>query len=301
MIHPDILSRLPDPARQKLLLLDGLSDEALDLADAAQSRLNDLAARRGYPGGPEANPTVARLGAVVATQERRREELFGLVNGVVAWLRGVPPLIEIEIAAAPSPPSLAEEGESLTPEEAVMKLRGKLTELTMERMATMNAPPPRDEIRRALNAQIAKLAAAAVPTLKLGRGRVEVLFGDPRGGFEIGAAWVAGLLAWIYPGALMSQIDELIDAAVPDNGAALTDDRRQAELARLDGEIDALERVEENLISEAFERGGADILRRRNASPMAVLGVRLPKPLARERPVRLRHRLAGPAEARAAE
>lgn len=301
MVHPDILVRLPDAARQKLLLLDGLSDEALDLAQSAQGRLNDLAARRGYP---EDNPTVARLGAVIATQDRRRQELFNLVNAVQTWVRALPPaeIAPLEIVAAPAPPSLLADGDqSLTPEAAVMRIRSQLGDLTVERMAAASAPRPKDEIRAQAHAQMAKLAAAARPVLRLERGRAEVVFGDPRGGFEVGAAWVAGLIALVYPGAMADEVDRLIDAAVPDDAATMTEFEQQAELARLDTEIDALQRVEEALIEAAFSQN-VDILRRPNASPDAVLGVRLVKPAVAPRRER-RPRLPGPllAGAKAAE
>jgi hypothetical protein len=44
MVPADILQRLPDgPPREKILLIDGLAADALDMADSAQGRLNNLA------------------------------------------------------------------------------------------------------------------------------------------------------------------------------------------------------------------------------------------------------------------
>jgi hypothetical protein len=80
---------------------------------------------------------------------------------------------------------------------------------------------------------------------------------------------------------------------------SMTMDEQREELNKLDAEIEALGRSEESLVCAAFERG-VDVLRRATADPACVLGVRLPpKPVA-ARPAR-RQRLAGPAEARAAE
>ena len=66
MIPPDILAKLPDAARQKLLLLDGMSDEALDIAESAQGRLNDLARRYS---GVDTSANAARIGAVIADSD----------------------------------------------------------------------------------------------------------------------------------------------------------------------------------------------------------------------------------------
>ena len=74
VIHPDILARLPEGApREKLLLLDGLAADALDAADSAQGRLNNLG--RMHPGSGDANPNVVRLAAIVAMQSDRHQAL----------------------------------------------------------------------------------------------------------------------------------------------------------------------------------------------------------------------------------
>ena len=109
-------------------------------------------------------------------------------------------------------------------------------------------------------------------------------------------AYVVGLMAWLdferMDRALSSLVDDLPD------GEAMTDEEQREELSKLDAEIDAL-RTEELLIESSLERG-VDILRRSNADPPSVLGVR-PKPAAPVvRPARMR-RPPGPVEARAAE
>ena len=70
-------------------------------------------------------------------------------------------------------------------------------------------------------------------------------------------------------------LDELVEAALPDDGEAMTTEDQQKALAELNAEIEALGRAEENLIEAAFA-GGVDILRRSAADPACVLGVRCP-------------------------
>jgi hypothetical protein len=89
MIPEDVLFRLPASAVEKLLLLDGLTADALDGSRAAQNRLNEIG--RMARGGPvDDNPNVARLGAMVATMNDRHEALSGLCMAIIRWRRALP-------------------------------------------------------------------------------------------------------------------------------------------------------------------------------------------------------------------
>jgi hypothetical protein len=299
IIHSDILERLPVQGRSKLQLIADLAADALADADAAQSRLNDLA-RRSRPDGVGEDPSVVRLAAKVEVQTDRHQALFGLFNACQRWLRSLPPAVELEVVAAPGPPpDIVGKDEMVTAEEAAMRLRSRLAQLTIERMEVANAPEPKADIKRAIRAQMANLAADSGPTLRAERGKVEAVFLDHRADFGITPSWVAGVLCWLLPTEMAKALDAMVDAAIPDDGSSMTMDEQRAALEALDREIEVLERSEESLIETAFTRG-VDVLRRQSASPAAVLGVRLPK-LALS-PRRERRRFAGPAhEARAAE
>jgi hypothetical protein len=265
LIAADILARLPDQARQKLLLIDGLSDEALDIAQGAQARLNDLARR--YPGAEE-NPSVPRLGAVIADAEHRRSELFDLVTACQRWVKAVPEGVELDVVAA-EPPS--GEGEA-APEEAVVRLRTKIGELAIERLRVQHLPEPKAIIKQAFRAEVARLAADARPWLNLERGRAGPVFHDRQADFGLSPRFVAGLLCWLFPDAMSERLDAELDQEVA-AAAAMATDEQERELSRLEAEIEALGRQEEALIEAAFARG-VDILRRGRADPACVLGVR---------------------------
>ena len=300
MIGPDVLQRLPEGApREKILLLDGLAADALDAANSAQGRLNNLG--RMHPAAGDLNPNIARLGVIVATQSDRHQALSILVGNCQRWVRSVPSHLLIEIAAAPAPPSLLADGEqSLTPEECVERIRAKLAALVPERLHVQRAPEPREVLKARLRQQMAKLAAHAKPVLQLQRGAADVaLFRDPVPDIILHEAWIVGLMAWLDFEAMDRALSSMVDA-LPDD-EAMTDDEQRQTLADLAAEIDALERTEEDLITTALERG-VDILRRSSVSPPCVLGVKLPAPkpvMRRER----RQRLPGASaeEARAAE
>jgi hypothetical protein len=283
VIAPDVLQRLPPAAQSKLLLLDGLSDELLARADSAQAQLRNLARRR-YP-GVEDDPSVPRLGAVVADAEHRREELFRLVGACVQWVRSIPehalPLEAVAVDVSPRNNGESADGSARSsPEEAVMKIRAEIGELTLERMEVAQLPEPRPIIMAAFRAEVARLAAAARPALSFERGRARPLFQHPD---FIGPEFVAGLLSWLFPDKMTERLDEMVAAEI-DDMAAMASDEQERELARLDGEIEALGRQKEALIEAAFARG-VDVLRRANASPQAVLGVRL-RPVVAARPMR---------------
>ena len=254
MIGPDVLQRLPEGApREKLLLLDGLSADALDMADGAQGRLNNLG--RMHPAAGESNPNIARLGAIVAVQTDRHQALSILVANCQRWVRSVPAHLLIEIAPAPPAPSLLEDGEeSLTPEECVERIRAKLAALVPERLHVQQSPEPKEVLKARLRSQIAKLAAHAKPVLQLQRGAADVaLFRDPVPDVILHEAWIVGLMAWLdferMDRALSSLVDDLPD------GEAMTDEEQTKALIDLDAEIDALQRTEESLIEAACARG----------------------------------------------
>ena len=197
MIPADILARLPDQARSKLLLLDGLAADALDASDAAQGRLNNLG--RQYPAVVDANPNVARLAAIVEVQTHRHQELFNLVNACQRWVRALPPQAELEVVAIDPPPQL--DGETIeSVEEAVTRIRAKLAELVVERLEVSRAPEPKSVIKQPLREQMRQLAAHAAPTLRLERGKAEAaIFRDQVPDVSIHEAYLVGPIAWLDP------------------------------------------------------------------------------------------------------
>ena len=200
MIPGDLLAKLPDPARAKLQLIADLAADAMADADAALTRLNALARRHG---SSDDDPGVVRLSAKYEMQSHRHQQLFSLANAIERWLRSLPPAAELEIAAASGPPpSLIEEGEMVTAEEAAMRLRAKIGELTVERMRVSQAPEPKADIKRAMRAQVARAwprrQADAASRARQGRG------GVPRScsaDFGISPTYLVGHAGWFDPGA----------------------------------------------------------------------------------------------------
>jgi hypothetical protein len=286
MIHPEVLERLPEPARQKLLLIESLSDEALDLGSSAQTRLNDLA--RKYPSLSGDSPNVARLAAAAADADHRRAELHSLISSCVRWVKSLSPDAPLDVIPTPAPMAIAD-GETPTPEEIVTKIRSRIGELTIERLEVQKLPEPKSVLKQRLRAQVAKLAEQAKPVLQFDRNKADVaVFADPKADFGLSPGYLAGMLAWLDGDRLIAKLDEMIDAAIDDTDA-LTSEQQAQELAELSAQIEVLGRQEEALIEAAFAQG-VDVLRRARADPACVLGVRAriaaPVARARARPVR---------------
>jgi hypothetical protein len=266
-IPSDVIERLPDLSRAKLLLIDGLAADALDASRSAQNRLNEIGRRRGGPSADD--PNVTRLGSMATTQNHRAETLASLAAACVRWIRALPEGVALE-PVSPKPPELSK-GES--PEAKVMAIRAKVAELSVERASVMQAPPLKADMRRQVRPFVEGLAKRGQPRLRLERGKpFEAMFVDDAKDFGIHEGFIAQTLAWLAGGTMIERLEGMVDA-MPERGA-LSDPEQTQRLAALGSEIEALERDEEALIEAAFA-DGLDILRRRNASPGAVLGVRV--------------------------
>ena len=269
MIDIGLAQRLPDPARRKLRLLNGLAMSADAVAEAAARQLNKLDGD---------DPNVERLQRTVEEQEHRRAQLFELVGSCTRWLRANDSA-EFEVVEAAAPPRA--EGESA--ERVLGRVRAQINALIAERERVRRARLPKAAIKAAIRDQVLRLADHGRPMLRPDhRGVVEPVFGDPRGGVDVDVRWVVGLVCWAVGGQVIERLDEMVDG-LTDEGMALAASERESELARIEVDLDQLERSEEALISQVYE-ANVDFLRRAQASPSAVLAVRVVR--REERPAR---------------
>ena len=79
-------------------------------------------------------------------------------------------------------------------------------------------------------------------------------------------------MAWLHRDAMLAALDREVDALGIEGG--LSDAERGRRTAELRERLSSLERAEEGAIVAAAE-AGQDIPRRADASPLAVLGVRI--------------------------
>jgi hypothetical protein len=256
VIPADVLAKLPEGPKAKALLIDGLGADGLDQARSAQARLNQIK--------DAADPNVERLRAIVATGNHRHEELSGLVNGIIAFVRSVPDTMALSAVT----PAKASGGD---PASALVVVRKAIAEATIALSKVKSAPPPKAEIKAGLAAYVHGLIKRAKPRLKIERGKpFEAVFADGQRDFGPSEAWIAGLAAWTdrekFTAALEALADEISDAR------AIPTAEQTKRIAALEAELLKLGFEEEAIIEAAFA-SGVDLLRRGRADPRAVLGV----------------------------
>jgi hypothetical protein len=112
---------------------------------------------------------------------------------------------------------------------------------------------------------VVRMANAAKPTVNIFGDQLRVQWRGDMAATED----VIALACWLDP----ERVIDAITRELPQRPGALPRDERLKQTALLESELDKLERSEEGLIQRAHSDGLADVLRRVDASPAAVLGV----------------------------
>ena len=169
-------------------------------------------------------------------------------------------------------------GDALT--EALAAIRSHVGKLKVELGKTKSAALPKADMKRLARAYAHDLAKKGAPKIEVRKGVFEATFHDPRLDVELTAmpALLAATMAWVDPDRLAQRLEAEIDA-MPEPPLALSKTAQAKRLAEVEAELDGLERREEALIRQAA-LAGTDILRRPDASPAAVLGVKIARRIA---------------------
>ena len=223
-----------------------------------------------------------------ADQDRAFRPIADLVAAIETFLAGVDGVL---VDAGSVDPDLRP-GE--TPEQAVARIRARLVEIERERAAVQRAPVDAEtakarakELVESLAARpniegllrpnadddfLPQLGARSLPVLLDAYSRLNPTPADARVGHVslADATNVLGLIAWAAPGLILDAMFAEIDRRASGNG--LSDEERAKRLAALDKEQLQAERAEEAVITLAAEHN-VEIMRRPDASPLAVLGV----------------------------
>lgn len=141
---------------------------------------------------------------------------------------------------------------------------------------TRAAPQPKAAQKALAKAFVKDLAAKGRPKIQVdNRGQFAATFHDPKADFDWGATplFIAQALAWLDEEGMVKRLEAEIDL-MPDAPLALSKTAQGKRLSELTAELDGLERREEALVASAA-LAGQDVLRRPDASPSAVLGVKV--------------------------
>jgi hypothetical protein len=249
---------LPDHAAARLGELQLQRDAALDSANGARQRLNAL---------PRDSDQRLRdaLAAECDKQQQRFNLLSRLLSATQQWLTELHPGVVLEIA----PPVDAELKPGETLGAAIEALRTGIASTKQHLAAVRSAPLPLADQKRLAAEFIERAARTAKPTVAVVRDQLTVRWRDD---VIAGREDLLATLAWLAPQAVLAAIEKEIDQQQPVRTDAMPRLERVKRTTELQEQLLQLEQREEALIVHAAG-DGLEILRRPDASPLAVLGV----------------------------
>ncbi|MEH3117133.1 MAG: hypothetical protein PGN25_05855 [Methylorubrum populi] len=227
---------------------------------------------------------ITTLNDRVARASSRAGTLVALVKRIDDW-RTDHAGDMIEPFAGPAPKLARNE----KPVDAITRLRTRLAELSREATKIHNAPVPAAEAKAAAKAFIEHMAFSGRPDvsgLLAGQSRPDfpnltsmyqqpvMTDGNRHTVIAAGTNFDAlGLTAWLHGPAMLKALEAQIDAEAKDDRAIPTEGRAER-LEALRADMLAIEREEEAII-RAITEDGIPVERRPDASPEAVLQVRV--------------------------
>jgi hypothetical protein len=250
-------SRLPEQAREKLLMLDAARVEQ---AAAAAARL------------PYEVQDAKIMQRVHQSQERhaqRHNEIHALCSRIRQFLNSLPANVTFEPADPVN--AMPRKGETLA--QAIERLRSEIADTHNHLDVVKGAPLPVADIKALCRARVKAMAAR--PRVWVGaRGEFAMSFVDAQRIDTLASLDdIAAMLAFADPESFSKRLEDEIDRQLGDQTLATMPkgerERRTAELAE---QLLELERQEEALIDSA-QAQGQDIPRRENADPRAVLQI----------------------------
>ncbi|MCG2665317.1 hypothetical protein ACFPFP_00045 [Bradyrhizobium sp. GCM10023182] len=236
-----------------------------------------------------------RLSELIEVRRARAQSAARLVASVESWLREgrssgrvIVEAAEIEIAM------ITKRNESIA--GALDRLRHRLRELAADQHRNNSAPYPAAHAKaraRAMVEQLAERGAVDVSALveadaeigwplaiqRLGLAGIVAKTGDQLAGNAMAEVIdTVGLFVWLHRDALVSRLEEEIDA-IADDAAALSVKARAEKLAQISADKLTAERQECALVRR-MQDDGLWVEYRADADPRAVLGVELDVPSA---------------------
>jgi hypothetical protein len=275
------LNRILDIARDaeaSFISLIGRTERLREDFGYHQSEQQQAAARAREVGGEEAATAAAapyedalrevrseidRLASDRIKREAKRDDTARLVGAVRGWLQ------DCAIRAQPLAPCShlsPKLRDSETPMDAVRRVRAEIERLRKELQALAAAALPIGEMRERAQKWVSELAAAGRPVLRTAAGQFSIEWMPGAHGGPMAPAGVA-VLAALNPDGLLA----LIEAEI--GGTGLSSGERPCREKELKGKLLSLERDEEVLIEMAIA-AGFDVIRRPQAAPEAILGIR---------------------------
>jgi hypothetical protein len=252
--------QIPEQAQQRL-------DELTIARDLASDQMRALQARINMADGTSDSMIRDRLTAERDKQSLRHNSLARLVSACNQWLVG---LRLVPGTALESHPPLNLQIKTSLP-AAVASTREQIADLQKEIAKVRAAPLKVSSKREAARAYLERLAQSYAPRIVFdGRGNAKAVW---REDMVVDKSEVLAMISWALgpngPSELVEafQIDE-----EPEAEDAISPEERERQLSKFANTLLTLERQENSLISCAAA-DGFEIVRRPDASPLAVLNL----------------------------
>jgi hypothetical protein len=253
---------LPAAAAAKLTELTLARDSAMDGMRSAASRAGSLP------------PSAEHLRAGLAAQRDKHAERHRVLSMLVSRLNQFH--AELRLAPGFMLEVMPVEVIKLKPHEtvvaAITQFRKDILKTIQEIASVRSAPLKRESQEQAITEYIAAQVGRVKPRIAFDvKGRARVMWAED---MIASKDDLVGMLCWILGGAskqvsaaFLRDLDQQ-----PEPANALTVAEREQRLAELSAELLRMERLEESLIVRAAS-DGTEVLRRPDASPLAVLGI----------------------------
>lgn len=259
-------AKLPPFANVKWGMIFDANLQTHDAVQGTRRRIRELEDQVGMlEGAEEAGGIEMEIGRLrgVMSGLQNRLNAHAAVLGSLRLYREKMANVELEDAPRITPRLKGNE----TLADAVKRIRDEIAKLAAERAKVTHAFLPMAELKAQASAYVNNLAKTVRVRIKT-EPTFEAFLESDSGGFSI-ARW----LAWIAPDVLKERLYEELESQIPDDALILTGPERKTRLSEIKTRLDRLNREEEALIMRAQE-SGLEILRRADADPAAVLGVR---------------------------
>jgi hypothetical protein len=266
-------SVLPSEAYQKRIRLRAAADEIEYIANSIQRSISDIERQiiktTDEKVEESLNEQANEMRVSLASHRERHRSAAALVARIDQWLLGHRGNIEFAMVPAPKVKGLGIDDLLKQIDDTRSEIASAKDELALVKRAPMVRP----DIEKQVQQWVAEKAMRGMPMVKIAGAHIEVDFRDHAGGWSSSASdRLAAALAWLNPDAMTAQLLKQVNRSLGTQ-SALTEEERESRIAELTERLDDLERREEALI-EAAIAGGHAVMRRVDASPSAVLGIR---------------------------
>jgi hypothetical protein len=272
-------NRIPEAAQTKMMGLMEQETSALNALNGATRQLkqiqadlslcNDVSDPKDERAGP-LRQEMAFTANTIAHWQTKHRALSDLNTNLRVFLERLP--VDVSIVERKPARFKLEPGEDY--KAAVDRVQDQIKFQKSIKVKVQRSGLTKREKKEAIKPWIERQARRASPNMRWNDdGTPVITFDTNLEGANAPMRDVPAMLCWLAPDLMKAKLFEMIDA-VPDNQVSMSKEQKQERLVELDREIFALG-LEEEAIIEAAAARDTHLMRRADADPKAVLGLRV--------------------------